>query len=173
MRNIILTALFTLFTVGASAQESPTLAQERLNELVSMTKNEVKNTGNNIIDNYTSALYDLTGDVVDNGKDLTSLLEEVKSGALTKVEALTKANTLSEKVSGAVEKVKGVTEKAKSATSQIKNLKGFSLKALATQTIANNSKISSLLGEETINQVKTIGSLIMELSKNVKDNFTK
>lgn len=30
MRNIILTALFTLFTVGASAQESLTLAQERL-----------------------------------------------------------------------------------------------------------------------------------------------
>ena len=83
MKKTLLVAVMVLFIAGVSAQETLQVAQERLNELVSLTKSEVKETGNDIIDNYTDALYDLTDEVVDNGKDLNTLLENVKSGAIT------------------------------------------------------------------------------------------
>ena len=149
-----------LFITGVSAQETLQVAQERLNELVSLTKSEVKETGNDIIDNYTDALYDLTDEVVDNGKDLNTLLENVKSGAITKVSALDEAYGLSEKISVASAKAKSVLSTAKDAAAQVKSLKGLSLKALATKTLANNTKITALLGEETMNQVQTVTSLI-------------
>ena len=149
-----------LFIAGVSAQETLQVAQERLNELVSLTKSEVKETGNDIIDNYTDTLYDLTDEVVDNGKDLNTLLENVKSGAITKVSALDEAYVLSEKISVASAKAKSVLSTAKDAAAQVKSLKGLSLKALATKTLANNTKITALLGEETMNQVQTVTSLI-------------
>ena len=149
-----------LFITGVSAQETLQVAQERLNELVSLTKSEVKETGNDIIDNYTDALYDLTDEVVDNGKDLNTLLENVKSGAITKVSALDEAYGLSEKISVASAKAKSVLSTVKDAAAQVKSLKGLSLKALATKTLANNTKITALLGEETMNQVQTVTSLI-------------
>ena len=149
-----------LFIAGVSAQETLQVAQERLNELVSLTKSEVKETGNDIIDNYTDTLYDLTDEVVDNGKDLNTLLENVKSGAITKVSALDEAYGLSEKISVASAKAKSVLSTAKDAAAQVKSLKGLSLKALATKTLANNTKITALLGEETMNQVQTVTSLI-------------
>ncbi|MBP3353549.1 MAG: hypothetical protein J6L02_02725 [Bacteroidales bacterium] len=161
MKKVVLSAILAFIALNmASAQEALTVTQERLSQLASLTANNVKETGNDIIDNYTDALYDLTDDVVDNGKDLTTLLENVKSGAVSKVSALAEANSLSTKISDASAKAKNVFSTAKEATSQIKNLKGFSLKSLATKTLANNTKISSLLGEETVSQVKTMASLI-------------
>lgn len=164
MKKTLLVAVMSLFIMGVSAQETLQVAKERLNELVSLTKTEVKETGNDIIDDYTDALYDLTDDVVDNGEDLNSLIEGVKSGAVSKLTALTEATALSDKITSAATKAKSITTTAKSAASQIKSLKGISLKALATQTLANNTKISALLGEETINQVKSIGSLLSSLT---------
>lgn len=160
MKKTLLVAVMALFVAGVSAQETLQVAQERLNELVSLTKAEVKETGNNIIDNYTDALYDLTEDVVDNGKDLNTLLENVKSGAISEASALAEAYNLSDKISTATAQAKSVVSTAKEATSQIKKLKGISLKALATKTIANNTKITALLGEETVNQAQTVASLI-------------
>lgn len=164
MKKTTLVAVMSLFIMGVSAQETLQVAKERLNELVSLTKTEVKETGNDIIDEYTDALYDLTDDVVDNGEDLNSLIEGVKSGAVSKLTALTEATALSDKITSAATKAKNIATTAKSAASQIKSLKGISLKALATQTLANNTKISALLGEETINQVKSIGSLLSSLT---------
>lgn len=164
MKKTLLVAVMSLFIMGVSAQETLQVAKERLNELVSLTKTEVKETGNDIIDDYTDALYDLTDDVVDNGEDLNSLIEGVKSGAISKLTALTEATALSDKITSAATKAKSIATTAKSAASQIKSLKGISLKALATQTLANNTKISALLGEETINQVKSIGSLLSSLT---------
>ena len=160
MKKTLLVAVMALFIAGVSAQETLQVAQERLNELVSLTKSEVKETGNDIIDNYTDALYDLTDEVVDNGKDLNTLLENVKSGAITKVSALDEAYGLSEKISVASAKAKSVLSTVKDAAAQVKSLKGLSLKALATKTLANNTKITALLGEETMNQVQTVTSLI-------------
>ena len=160
MKKTLLVTVMALFIAGVSAQETLQVAQERLNELVSLTKSEVKETGNDIIDNYTDALYDLTDEVVDNGKDLNTLLENVKSGAVTKASALDEAYGLSEKISVASAKAKSVVSTAKDATAQVKSLKGLSLKALATKTLANNTKITALLGEETMNQVQTVTSLI-------------
>ena len=164
MKKTLLVAVMSLFIMGVSAQETLQVAKERLNELVSLTKTEVKETGNDIIDDYTDALYGLTDDVVDNGEDLNSLIEGVKSGAVSKLTALTEATALSDKITSAATKAKSIATTAKSAASQIKSLKGISLKALATQTLANNTKISALLGEETINQVKSIGSLLSSLT---------
>lgn len=160
MKKILLVTVMALFIAGVSAQETLQVAQERLNELVSLTKSEVKETGNDIIDNYTDALYDLTDEVVDNGKDLNTLLENVKSGAVTEASALDEAYGLSEKISVASAKAKSVVSTAKDAAAQVKKLKGLSLKALATKTLANNTKITALLGEETMNQVQTVTSLI-------------
>ena len=164
MKKTLLVAVMSLFIMGVSAQETLQVAKERLNELVSLTKTEVKETGNDIIDDYTDALYDLTDDVVDNGEDLNSLIEGVKSGAVSKLTALTEATALSDKITSAATKAKSIATTAKSAASQIKSLKGISLKALATQTLANNTKISALLGEETVSQVKSIGSLLLSLT---------
>ena len=164
MKKTLLVAVMSLFIMGVSAQETLQVAKERLNELVSLTKTEVKETGNDIIDEYTDALYDLTDDVVDNGEDLNSLIEGVKSGAVSKLTALTEATALSDKITSAATKAKSIATTAKSAASQIKSLKGISLKALATQTLANNTKISALLGEETVSQVKSIGSLLSSLT---------
>lgn len=160
MKKTLLVTVMALFIAGVSAQETLQVAQERLNELVSLTKSEVKETGNDIIDNYTDALYDLTDEVVDNGKDLNTLLENVKSGAVTEASALDEAYGLSEKISVASAKAKSVVSTAKDAAAQVKKLKGLSLKALATKTLANNTKITALLGEETMNQVQTVTSLI-------------
>ena len=164
MKKTLLVAVMSLFIMGVSAQETLQVAKERLNELVSLTKTEDKETGNDIIDDYTDALYDLTDDVVDNGEDLNSLIEGVKSGAVSKLTALTEATALSDKITSAATKAKSIATTAKSAASQIKSLKGISLKALATQTLANNTKISALLGEETVSQVKSIGSLLSSLT---------
>lgn len=164
MKKTLLVAVMSLFIMGVSAQETLQVAKERLNELVSLTKTEVKETGNDIIDDYTDALYDLTDDVVDNGEDLNSLIEGVKSGAVSKLTALTEATALSDRITSAATKAKSIATTAKSAASQIKSLKGISLKALATQTLANNTKISALLGEETVSQVKSIGSLLSSLT---------
>ena len=164
MKKTLLVAVMSLFIMGVSAQETLQVAKERLNELVSLTKTEVKETGNDIIDEYTDALYDLTDDVVDNGEDLNSLIEGVKSGAVSKLTALTEATALSDKITSAATKAKSIATTAKSAASQIKSLKGISLKALATQTLANNTKISALLGEETVSQVKSISSLLSSLT---------
>ena len=160
MKKTLLVTVMALFIAGVSAQETLQVAQERLNELLSLTKSELKETGNDIIDNYTDALYDLTDEVVDNGKDLNTLLENVKSGAITKASALDEAYGLSEKISVASAKAKSVLSTAKDAAAQVKSLKGLSLKALATKTLANNTKITALLGEETMNQVQTVTSLI-------------
>lgn len=164
MKKTLLVAVMSLFIMGVSAQETLQAAKERLSELVSLTKAEVKETGNDVIDDYTDALYDLTDDVVDNGEDLNSLIEGVKSGAVSKLTALAEATTLSEKITNAASKAKSIATTAKSAASQIKSLKGISLKALATQTLANNTKISALLGEETVSQVKSISSLLSSLT---------
>ena len=165
MKKTLLTAVMALFVAGVSAQETLQVAKERLNELVSLTKAEVKETGNDIIDDYTETLYDLTDDVVENGTDLNSLLESVKSGAITEASALAEAYSLSDKITTATAKVKSVVSTAKEATSQIKNLKGISLKALATKTLANNTKVATLLGEETVSQAQTIASLISQYVK--------
>lgn len=164
MKKTTLVAVMSLFIMGVSAQETLQVAKERLNELVSLTKTEVKETGNDIIDEYTDALYDLTDDVVDNGEDLNSLIEGVKSGAVSKLTALTEATALSDKITSTATKAKSIATTAKSAASQIKSLKGISIKALATQTLANNTKISALLGEETVSQVKSISSLLSSLT---------
>ena len=80
-----------------------------------MTKTEVKETGNDIIDNYTDALYDLTDNVVDNGEDLNSLIEGVKSGAVSELTALTEATALSDKITSAATKAKSIATTVKSA----------------------------------------------------------
>lgn len=165
MKKILLATIMLLFVVNVSAQDSLQVVKERINELVSLTKEEVKTTGNKIIDAYTDSLYDLTDEVVGNGKDLNTLLEGVKNGAITKATALLEASSLSTKITNTLSKAKNIYSTAKEATKQIKKLKGLSLKTLATKTLSNNTLITKILGEETLNQVQTITSLVSELKK--------
>lgn len=164
MKKILLATIMLLFVVNISAQDSlQVVVQDNIDKLVSLTKNDVKETGNEVIDGYTKALYDLTEDVVDNGEDLNSLVEGVKNGTTSKISALVKASSLSTKISETYSKAEDMYSKAKEAASQIKSLKGLSLKTLATQILSNNTLITKLLGDETINQIQTMASLISQL----------
>ncbi len=165
MRKIFFVAIMSLFVAGASAQDSLQVVKDNIDKLVSLTKEDVKKTGNEIIDSYTDSLYDLTEDVLDNGEDINTLIEGVKNGTISKVSALIHATSLTSKISEAYSKAENMYSKAREAATQIKSLKGLSLKTLATKTLSNNTLITKLLGEETFSQVQSVVSLMSLLKK--------